>query len=324
MFSKIKHILQEVNTYVALVPPHTAWHQFLITTDMLWCGLRFGSSPSNYYHFDFQHATCSERKTFVTHRLSNKLMRKYNGNTNTDVLYDKLMFSDYFNQYCGRACFDSKTVSFDDLKPYIGQRIIYKPLRGGQGRGIAVFHLKEESLAKDVNEIHGLSCGVVESWIVQHPAMQSFCPDSVNPIRIQTICSNGKASCICATLTVGCKGKEFANASSDALFALVDVKTGLVNTNGCDYHGNLYIKHPESNVAFNGFQIPNWGDVLRIVTEAAEKIPHIGYIGWDVAVTPNGAVLIEGNNDPGYTAYQLPMLTNTHQGTLPLFKPYLK
>lgn len=290
---------------------------------MIWCGLRFGSSPRNYYCFDFRNATHLERKTFVTHRISNKLMRKYNGNSNTDILYDKLKFANYFKQYYGRACFNSKTVLLDDLKPYIGRRIIYKPLRGGQGRGIVVFHLEDEAI-KYVNELHDLPCGVVESWIIQHPEMQSFYPDAVNPIRLQTICRHGRASCICATLTVGCKGKEFANASSNSLFALVDVKSGIVNTNGCDYHDNLYVRHPESNVVFKGFQIPNWDEVIRIVTEAAEMIPNIGYVGWDVAVTPNGAVLIEGNNDPGYVAYQLPILTNTHQGTLPLFKPYLK
>lgn len=57
--------------------------------------------------------------------------------------------------------------------------------------------------------------------------------------------------------------------------------------------------------------------------KAAAIIPHIGYVGWDIAVTPDGAVLIEGNNDPGYTAYQLPLLTNTHHGTMALFKPFL-
>lgn len=319
MVDRVKFVLKELNTYANLIEDHRK----TVIADMIWCGLRFGASPSNYYHFDFRHATNSDRKTFITHRISNKLMKKYNGNVNTDVLYNKLNFADYFNKYCGRACFDSKTISSANLQPFIGQRIIYKPLRGGQGRGITVFHLCGGGLSKIVEQIHDLPDGVIESWILQHPLMSSFCPDSVNPIRLQTICSHGKAHCICATLTVGSQGKEFANASTKSIFALVDVKTGTVNTNGCDYNGNLYFKHPESDIVFKGFKIPNWDAVLQITTEAAEMIPHIGYIGWDVAITANGAVLIEGNNDPGYTAYQLPMLTNTQQGTMDLFKPFL-
>ena len=136
MVDRVKFVLKELNTYANLIEDHRK----TVIADMIWCGLRFGASPSNYYHFDFRHATNSDRKTFITHRISNKLMKKYNGNVNTDVLYNKLNFADYFNKYCGRACFDSKTISSANLQPFIGQRIIYKPLRGGQGRGITVFH----------------------------------------------------------------------------------------------------------------------------------------------------------------------------------------
>ena len=53
-------------------------------------------------------------------------------------------------------------------------------------------------------------------------------------------------------------------------------------------------------------------------------MPQVGYVGWDVAVTEDGPVLIEGNDDPGYTAYQLPALTGSRRGTYPLLRPFLK
>ncbi|MEE0454812.1 MAG: sugar-transfer associated ATP-grasp domain-containing protein [Sodaliphilus sp.] len=34
--------------------------------------------------------------------------------------------------------------------------------------------------------------------------------------------------------------------------------------------------------------------------DAAEHIPQIGFIGWDVAITQNGVELIEGNHNPDY------------------------
>ena len=319
MLGKAKYILNEIRNYSNLIEGHRS----AVILDMLWCGLCYKASPSNYYHFDFRHTTHSERKSFVTHGISCKLMKKYNSDAAPDILYNKLSFAAQFQQYYGRACFNSKTVSVDDLNPYVGQRVIYKPLRGGQGRGIHVFHLDHLSLPDMVQQIHKLPDGVVESWVSQHPAMERFSPSSVNPIRLQTIYSQGNVHCICATLTVGCNGTEFANASAKSLFALIDVNTGIVTTDGCDYDNHLYIKHPESNIFFKGFQIPNWDAVLRVASKAAAIIPHIGYVGWDIAVTPDGAVLIEGNNDPGYTAYQLPLLTNTHHGTMALFKPFL-
>lgn len=34
----------------------------------------------------------------------------------------------------------------------------------------------------------------------------------------------------------------------------------------------------------------------------------------DIAITETGPILIEGNNDPGYTGFQYPMFTNGHGG----------
>ena len=36
-----------------------------------------------------------------------------------------------------------------------------------------------------------------------------------------------------------------------------------------------------------------------MVEKAARMIPQVGYVGWDVAFTPNGPCLVEGNNFPG-------------------------
>ncbi len=322
----VKQLVHDIKTFSSMVAASsgtTRASTVRVAADMLWCGLRYGASPRNYYYFDFLHAAPEERKTFVTHRISNRLMRRFNGDADTSVLYDKSLFAETFRRFYGRDCLRSLTVKAEELTPYVGQRVIYKPLREGQGRGIAVFRVEKEGLPELAEKIRRMPEGVVESWIEQHPDMKRFYPDSVNPIRMQTICVAGKAKCICATLTVGCRGREFANASTDSLFALVDVENGVVMTDGCDYADNLYVSHPESGVVFKGFQIPHWDQVIRITTEAAESIPQIGYIGWDVAITADGAVLIEGNNDPGYSAYQLPLLTNKHEGTLPLFESYL-
>ena len=47
-----------------------------------------------------------------------------------------------------------------------------------------------------------------------------------------------------------------------------------------------------------GRKIPFWNEVLSICNDAAKKIPKCQYIGWDVAITENGPLLIEGNHMP--------------------------
>lgn len=130
--------------------------------------------------------------------------------------------------------------------------------------------------------------------------------------------------CISARLTIG-NGIEIANASDlHSIFALVNLETGVVFSEGCDNEGRRYKNHPQTGKNIKGFTIPNWNRVIDTVKRAAAEIPEIGYIGWDIAVTENGAVLIEGNNDPGYTAYQLPKLTGTHIGAKLVIEKYIK
>ena len=54
--------------------------------------------------------------------------------------------------------------------------------------------------------------------------------------------------------------------------------------------------------------------------KAALVCPEVGYVGWDIAVTPDGPVLVEGNEFPGHCLYQLPPHTPDNYGVLPLFE----
>ena len=50
--------------------------------------------------------------------------------------------------------------------------------------------------------------------------------------------------------------------------------------------------------------------------EAHLRVPQIRYIGWDVAFTNNGPVLVEGNEYPGYGIIQFYKLKNSRTGHL--------
>lgn len=51
-------------------------------------------------------------------------------------------------------------------------------------------------------------------------------------------------------------------------------------------------------------------------------MPTIKYIGWDVAITEETPVIIEGNSYPG--VFQIkPSLTNNHTGLIPKYQKYM-
>lgn len=57
---------------------------------------------------------------------------------------------------------------------------------------------------------------------------------------------------------------------------------------------------------FQYFKVIHWDLLLDLVCKASVMTEHIGYIGWDLAITEDGVEFIEGNiNYPGNTIIQL-------------------
>mgnify|MGYP000795309594 FL=1 len=71
-----------------------------------------------------------------------------------------------------------------------------------------------------------------------------------------------------------------------------------------------------------GFQIPLFDQALELCRTASRRVEaHLKYIGWDVAITPDGPVLVEGNNLPGYDMCQ--NAGHVDEGMLPRFEKLL-
>ena len=73
-----------------------------------------------------------------------------------------------------------------------------------------------------------------------------------------------------------------------------------------------------------GFAIPYWEEAKAMCLEASQVVPQMRYVGWDVAITPNGPVFVEGNNLPGYDILQMPPHTPDKVGMLPRFREFVK
>ena len=85
-----------------------------------------------------------------------------------------------------------------------------------------------------------------------------------------------------------------------------DTKTGL-----------YYDCHPVTQTAFKGFTVPMFDEAVTLCLQAAQVKPDLAYIGWDVAITPDKPVLIEGNILPGYDMVQNSKFNPDGKGLLP-------
>ena len=62
-------------------------------------------------------------------------------------------------------------------------------------------------------------------------------------------------------------------------------------------HHVVIAQHPFTSLVFEDYQIPFWKEANELVLSAHSFLPDIPTIGWDVAITPDGPILIEGNDN---------------------------
>ncbi len=292
--------------------------------DLVSCSIKYKTSPHNYDVMGFADLSSEQRKTFFTFADNIAMMEKYNSKKHEAIFYNKFIFSKVFSDFYGRKCIMTNYLTLEDFEKFMeGEtKIVYKPVNAAQGKGVEVLDISDfDGIPALYKYVMSLPKGIIETWINQHCAISAIYPHAVNPIRINTVLDKDKLHIMTSTLSIGHNSK-IANASINALFALVDPKTGEVLTDACDYSGGVYQKHPQTNAEFKGFRIPFWKETLEMLEKAARTMYQVGYVGWDIAITETGPVLIEGNNDPGYIGFQLPLFVKGN-GTRKLYEKFL-
>ena len=101
-------------------------------------------------------------------------------------------------------------------------------------------------------------------------------------------------------LRIGAGGSIVDNGSSGGLFVGIDQESGVLKRTGyrdMKFGGGEFMEHPDTGFKFENFKVPYFKEACELAKEAAKYIPN-GFIGWDIALTPNGPTIIEGNEDP--------------------------
>ena len=66
-------------------------------------------------------------------------------------------------------------------------------------------------------------------------------------------------------------------------------------------------RHPDTGTVIEGFQLPFWAELVDLVSRGQRAFTGLRTIGWDVAITDRGPVLVEGNG-----AYDTDLLQISH------------
>lgn len=150
--------------------------------------------------------------------------------------------------------------------------------------------------------------GVCEELIKQAPEITLFHHGSVNTVRLAVVRGmDGEVRIYGATLKVGQGNTAVDSICKGGLCANIDFESGIIITDAVDTYGNKYVTHPDTDIKFKGFQIPRWQDLKQLCLEISDVIPSVRYVGWDMALSENGWVIVEGNYD-GHHICQYPDL----------------
>jgi len=271
--------------------------------DMLVAYKLYGASPRNYVVFGFEKLEKKKRATFFTYKMNQDLMRSLNSPEKSLRLLDKYYFCLDFHDLLGREFAgggDLTPKGFDSFAEK-HNRFLVKPRREAQGRGVVYFD-KNESL-HNLNELREKVLDspdeyILEEAIEQHPDITSNFGAGLLPVRVVSKKTKGKVSIVMCAVTLG-TGGNVVNYHTGGVMAIIDGNTGEVIAPALDKKDRFLYKHPLTQKNILGYQFPNWHSVLELVGSAAMRAQGVGFIGWDIGITKDGAVLIEGNNDPG-------------------------
>ncbi|MBR5920582.1 MAG: hypothetical protein IKZ56_05415 [Bacteroidales bacterium] len=211
-------------------------------------------------------------------------------------------------------------ISYEDVfeqlsKNHVKQCVIKPAADGAHGSG--VFICKEivynesdciiektngETLSlKHLLDVNKCCPLLFEEKIDQTQQINSINSSSVNTVRFMTALYPGKDVKVFATfLKIGREGSDVDNAGGGG-----NIDCGINTDSGQCYNTMQFnsfndithvTRHPDTGTMIENIVMDNWSEVVKEVKGFQAKIPYLKTIGWDIALTNNGPVVIEINN----------------------------
>lgn len=293
--------------------------RLFIVIDMIKCGFTYQAGYYDYQEFEFYLLNKRQRKTYLTRGINNEIVRKYNNKEVAKKFDDKGEFNKIFKDFLHRDYLVLD--SFEEFKKFIKNKkeIIVKPIDGEGGNGVEKITITDDYKGLYDKLIQN-NQRLIEEVIVQHKEMNKIYAKSVNTLRMFTFVKDGKSYFLQGILKFG-NGGSVDNFSSGGMYTFVN-DDGIVIAPAIDKEDNYFEIHPLTKEKIVGFKVPMFKEAVELVKEAALVLPEVGYVGWDVAISENGPVIVEGNWFPG--VFQIkPSFNESKEGILPKYRKYM-
>lgn len=140
---------------------------------------------------------------------------------------------------------------------------------------------------------------VFQRRLEQHAGMNIINPEAINTLRLVTINKDGMPYVLSSLLRVGTQKTGCVDNWAAGGLAIGIEDDGHLKEFGFykPTHGTKTSIHPDTGIVFKDFIIPEYQEARELVCKAHRCFYGIRAIGWDVAITKDGPMLIEGNDN---------------------------
>ena len=316
----------KLNSMMDMVKEKSGHSKLRTFCSMAWCGLRYGAGYYDYVMFGFYNMKGKERNTYLTRVRNKKVCELMNDYSYGEEFDDKLRFNRRFVKYLHRETLNGESCTIEEFTDFLrGQNGIFaKPNHGSCGKGVT--KLKPSDFATPEEMLRYLRENrlfILEHPLPQHEAMAALHPASVNTLRIVTDLVGDTVHIAYVIVKIGRGGHCCDNTGQGGMLCRVDPEKGKICSVATDDYFNIFECHPDTGIRFEGYEIPMLREAIALAKEAALEIPQMRHVGWDVAITPTGPAIIEGNEYPGTDLCQLAPHYPEKTGLWPYYKKLL-
>jgi hypothetical protein len=140
------------------------------------------------------------------------------------------------------------------------------------------------------------------------PVVRRICGNRVATVRVYTISGRQGPQVFRAAWKIPAGANMADNYwRAGNILAAIDSNSGTVKraVTGAGFDFRVIERHPESGAQLRAIPVPQLAEIEALAVKAARVFADIRLIGWDIAATVDGPVVLEGNFAPDFGIVQI-------------------
>lgn len=302
---------------------------------VLYARIRYGMGPKYFSLFALGECEVSKWADFLLDRETNPIIRSINGKSNLSLAVNKVLFTEHCikmglptipilfvvqrpgSDASGTFLSVSDESHFKSVLESAPDQLFVKLTNGAHGDGAFIVlrtsagwsFCDSSGTAEDLfqfclGRIVGRGGVIFQPVVHPHPMFTRFMPfGALGTVRAVTFLSKDGPKILLPLLRIPAGGNvtdNFSEGASGNLVAQIELTTGVLAS--CKMSRSKswpemirLDRHPETNAEITGFKLPYWDETVELMLRAQESTPQLRTLGWDIAITDGGPIIVEAN-----------------------------